>query len=82
MKGATERAGGATQLVECFPSMYKALRSVPSTADRPTKRNPRMNISKELGKGENRTFLWKGTCSFPYSLQSQNGFKADFQYSY
>lgn len=36
MKGATERAGGATQLVECFPSMYKALRSVPSTADQPT----------------------------------------------
>lgn len=52
LKGTTERAEGATQLVECFPSMYKALCSVPSAANEsPTKRNPRMKIAKKLGGG-------------------------------
>lgn len=69
-KGTTERAEEATQLVECFPSMYKVLRSVPSAANESTnqKKSKDENCKKARGKGENRIFMWKGTCSLPYPL--------------
>lgn len=66
------RAGEATQLAGCLPSMCKAPVQFPALQNQPTRRNPKNEAERKLEqRGKITESLWKGACSFLQSLQSE-----------